>query len=349
VRIVEVISGAGLGGAERALARRLQFAPRGVETHVVITGVEDSHLSVEMAQYADVHRPHTAPLKFVRSLDPDLIVTHNPKEAIRILSHRTLPARVPVAVVAHNEISSEGGFKRKLLDPLMPILNGRAWRHLAVSSRAANGVQCRGAKDIRVTLLGSTVSLGAEPRYDFWPQDTRVRLAAVGRFSPQKNLHNLLLAVHHSQGELIAAGVHLVVAGDGPERSSLLALADRLGIEQVLTIREWIEPSDGVMAAADALLIASCAEGGPLTLYEALLAGARVVSTDVGASLDVLPSDERCDFFRGSDVISLSHGLVSLARGGRVDETERANRRKKFEFLSTHDRTKFFYDALDAI
>ena len=346
MRIVEVISGLGLGGAERALARRLEFTPECFETHVVVTSSDSSHLLNVVSSRAEIHQQARSPVSAIRELQPDFVITHNPREAIRVLAHNRISLESRVVVVAHNEISSENTLKEFALDRILPRLNARAWRHLAVSSRAAAGVQCRGARDTRVTLLGGSFNDGCQLRRDLWPSETNYRVTVVGRFSPQKNLSGLLHAVQHARGALREAGVHLLVVGDGSERNALEASIETLAISDLVSIHGWADPPDGVIAAADTLLIPSLAEGGPLTLFEALLAGTRIMSTPVGASRDVLARDDESLILAGSDERGLSEGLFALAKQAPVTQLERNARRQRFKNLNVRNCSANFYEML---
>jgi len=120
-----------------------------------------------------------------------------------------------------------------------------------------------------------------------------------------------------------------------------------LEISEVVSVHGWVDPADGVIAAADTLLIPSVAEGGPLTLFEALLAGTRVMSTPVGASSDVLIRDDQSLTLEGSDRQSLSEGLLALANQSPVGQVERNSRRHRFRTLDVRSCAANFYELLE--
>ncbi len=83
----------------------------------------------------------------------------------------------------------------------------------------------------------------------------------------------------------------LVVAGDGPDRADLEALAVRLGIADHV---RWLGLRDDVpdiLADADLFALASRAEGLTLAVIEAMAFGLPVVVTDVGGHREVVPPD----------------------------------------------------------
>jgi len=106
-------------------------------------------------------------------------------------------------------------------------------------------------------------------------------VAAVGALSPEKRIDDAIAAV------AMLPDVSLVVAGDGPERTALEALARRVAHDRVY----FLGATDGaatVLAAADVLVLSSTSEGVPGVLIEAGLSGLPAVATDVGWVRDVV-------------------------------------------------------------
>jgi glycosyltransferase involved in cell wall biosynthesis len=81
--------------------------------------------------------------------------------------------------------------------------------------------------------------------------------------------------------------IHLAVAGDGAERSSLEARAERMAPGRVRFLGR-IDTMPTLFQAGDVCVLPSRAEGLPLSLLEAQAAGCRVVATDVGGMPDAV-------------------------------------------------------------
>lgn len=344
MRIVEIISGLGLGGAEQALVTRLEHAPNDVQTHVLVTGSQDSHLIDRVGPQATLHRTVTATKRFINEIQPDLLITHNPREALKLLAHPSLSRRYPVVVVAHNEITSEYRIKANFLDLALPRVNPRARMHIAVSTRAAAGPQCRGGSDIRVCLLGSTFDQSRPPLLHFWPEGSKHRVLVLNRLSPQKNLPALVEATTRHQDLLRASSAHIVIAGDGELMETLRSTITENGITDLISLPGWIDDKDGLIAAAHTLLVTSSNEGGPLTLYEALLAGIRVVSTPVGAASDVLVDDPNFRILPAATPQALANGLEALVNDSPLNGNEVETRRSRYQWLQAKARAITFYD-----
>lgn len=343
MRVIEVISGLGLGGAERALASRLEFAPPDIETHVVVTGDQDSSISTQVSKRAAIHHTTSRVINVIEDLRPNLVLTHNPREALRLLSHPSFPRRHPVVVVAHNEITSEFVSKASLLDTTLPLVNSRATMHIAVSSRAAAGPQCKRSRVTRVCLLGASLNLNSESNVGFWSPNTVHRVLVLSRLSPQKNLIALLKAVELVKHQLRKSHVHCVIAGDGALKPQLIAAANHWQITDLISFPGWVSDSSRILAGAHTLFIPSRHEGGPLSLYEALLAGIRVISTPVGAAPDVLDGDAQSQLLSGFAPSDIAAGLEALANVPPLQEEERLRRQAHFSWLESRKRSEVFY------
>jgi glycosyltransferase involved in cell wall biosynthesis len=115
----------------------------------------------------------------------------------------------------------------------------------------------------------SRARLGLDPR-------ARV-IGTVGRLVPVKG-HGVLI-------EALAAlpeDAHLVLAGDGPERPALEALAARLGLGRRVTFLGHRDDPEAVLPAFDVFCLPSLAEGLPRSVLEAQACGVPVVASDVG-------------------------------------------------------------------
>jgi teichuronic acid biosynthesis glycosyltransferase TuaC len=109
-------------------------------------------------------------------------------------------------------------------------------------------------------------------------------IASVGNLIPLKG-HDLVI-----QALAAIPGAHLLVAGQGPERAALEALAERLGLRDRVHLIGTM-PQDQLKAlysAADVLVLASEREGWPNVLLEAMACGTPVVATNVGGIPEIV-------------------------------------------------------------
>ena len=150
-----------------------------------------------------------------------------------------------------------------------------------------------GVADSKVTVLRNGVDLA-----QFAPGDrvsmraelglTGPTLASVGHLIARKG-HDIVI---RALAEL--PGVTLVIAGDGPDREGLDALASALGVTDRVRFLGAV-PHDRLAAiygASDALVLASDREGWPNVLLESMACGTPVVASRCWGTPEVVTAPE---------------------------------------------------------
>lgn len=123
----------------------------------------------------------------------------------------------------------------------------------------------------------------------------------------------------------------LVIAGVGPERPRLEALAQEVAPGRVRFVGAVRDPAD-VLAVADVLVLPSLTEGMPAVLIEAGLSGLPVVATDVGAVREVVVDGETGLVVHPGDPTALSRALRDvLAAPATLGGRARAHCLARFE------------------
>ncbi len=239
------------------------------------------------------------------------------------------PRRVPMLAIAH------GGdvhllARMRLLAPVMALLVARDARLVFVSDElrrramdalprwlgervmARSIVQPMGVDDVRTAAIVETRAAAAaatEPA-------AAATIVVLARLVPVKGVETAIAAMRH-----LPASARLVIAGDGPERSALAALAAPLGDR--VQFLGWIDGDarDALLASADVVVVPSApvgpnarSEGMPMAALEALAAGVPLVASASGGlrelgrhgALLVSPRDER----------ALAHSVECALRNG---------------------------------
>ncbi|MCZ6651538.1 MAG: glycosyltransferase [Planctomycetota bacterium] len=127
------------------------------------------------------------------------------------------------------------------------------------------------AKPIRKSELGA--------------KDRDSLLAWVGRLDSIKGLDDLLRALAIIRQRFAS---HLVLVGDGPERSRLEQLITELDLADRVSLVGVRDDVPEILKACDVFVFPSHAEGMPNALLEAMAAGCAIVCTDVPGNRDLI-------------------------------------------------------------
>ena len=207
--------------------------------------------------------------------------------------------RVPyVLVVESNDRDQRPGWRRAVKAAIVPSVVRGAAHVLVVGTLARESMLERGADPARLDVFADTIDVGAfaaradalAPRRETLRREAGIgaddiAVLSVARLSPEKGLGTLVRAV-------AAAGdprVVLVLAGSGPERKRLEALAREVGVRLVLlTHTPWVRILE-VYAVADVFALLSTHEPWGVVVNEAAASGLPLVLSDrVGAAHDLL-------------------------------------------------------------
>lgn len=139
----------------------------------------------------------------------------------------------------------------------------------------------------------------------------------VGKLTTRKCPDQAVAALAWALGQPGGERLRLVLAGDGPERAAVEALAGRVAGERV-RVAGFVEVKDlpAYYAAADLLVHPSSQDPHPLVISEATYAGLPCVVSDrvgsVGPTDDVRPGENGLEYPFGS-VEALGRCMVALA------------------------------------
>ena len=209
-----------------------------------------------------------------------------------------LRSRVPLVFTEHGRFHPDlPSAKRRLFNFVFSRLCDRITAVSAGVRRALDTVERISPARVQVIYNGIDVdglyqkSIAAKPTaraaLDI-PQNARV-LGTVGRLDSIKN-HPLLLAAVARLAPSIPDLV-LAIAGDGPERATLEACAQELGIADRTRFLGMRRDLDRVYASFDLFALSSFSEGTPMTLIEAMATRVPIVSTGVGGIPEIVTHD----------------------------------------------------------
>jgi glycogen(starch) synthase len=113
-------------------------------------------------------------------------------------------------------------------------------------------------------------------------------ILCVGRLSREKGFDFAIQAfsiIHAHYPE-----ARMIIAGNGPERSSLCGLADSLGLNENVEFPGWVKPENvpTLLSTATVVMVPSRRECLPRVAVEAALLGKPVIATKVGGMAEVV-------------------------------------------------------------
>jgi sugar transferase (PEP-CTERM/EpsH1 system associated) len=134
-------------------------------------------------------------------------------------------------------------------------------------------------------------------------------IGSVGRLVAVKNYALLLRAVQRLPAHL---PWRLRLAGEGPERARLEALARELKIEERVEFLGHREDIPAVLGGLDVFVLPSFSEGMSNTLLEAMAAGVAVIASDVGGNSEIIEAGRSGLLFASDDVDAAARHIESL-------------------------------------
>lgn len=281
MRIGLVLASYGEGGLEKHVVELASgLLRRGLEVCLVAHPTYGSHLPADvefLPTDLTAHRRHPLALlrlfRLLRKVHPQIIHAHGSKAASMISPLLPFLPSVRSVATLHSKKKNVRMF-------------ARFERVIAVSRIAAANLKHPG---IRIIHNGVAPDTGAAaPAFDAWPTlATRPRVLAIGRLVPVKGFDLLIRAWQNVDAQL-------AIAGEGFERARLERLIKETGQQDKIVLLGQRNDVPALLRAADLFVISSHYEGGPYTLVEALQHRVPVVSTAVGAAVEILPEPFIC-------------------------------------------------------
>ncbi len=286
--VVHVLAGTGFGGAERVALSLVQLAQQdGYE--VSVEGAPGTRLSLReygllspsdedtLDEWAGAARARLS------ALNPTLVHVHLATPSMlgyalqiigerpalftfHLLPERAWPLDRRYRLPSSWVLAVAGRLKRRLSFNTVSATDARRIQRLVGVDRVTSIINAPPSVDVDVSAAHST-----------WPGEG-TRLLAVGRLVSQKGYDRLLATL--ASPTVVSLAWHLVVVGDGPERTALVHLCRTLGLSTRVTWQGAV-PSTPWLRRADLVLSASRYEGLPLVPLEAVREGVPILVSDI--------------------------------------------------------------------
>jgi glycosyltransferase involved in cell wall biosynthesis len=147
-------------------------------------------------------------------------------------------------------------------------------------------------------------------------------LVAAGRLRKEKGFDLLVDAMQAVVQKI--PGAHLTILGEGPDATPLKQQAHRLGLDEKIDFRGFVQNPWVYVGNADLFVLPSRAEGLPNALLEALALGTPVVASDcVDAMRELQSLDQRIVLFPTENPAAMADAIVSALRTPKETDVRR--------------------------
>ena len=338
MRVLQIIDSLNLGGAEVMLtAMAPRFRTRGVDCDVAVLLRSQSPLERTFREqnvtlyYTDVPKLYSprqifSLIKFMNGYD--IIHVHLfPAQLWAALAVASLGTGVPLVTTEHNTWNARRRWWRRRFDRWMYS----RYKHIACISDATGEELVRWCPSAagKISTIANGIRLDAfetaRPAEIPDVPTNVARLVFVGRFDPPKDHATILRAL------VSVSKAHLLLVGDGPERSRMEGLARSLGIRERVTFLGRRSDVAAVLKASDIYVHSTNSDGSGIAACEAMAAGLPVVASDV-PGLAQLVTGAGVLFPVGDDKALAQH-LISLIESPELrSEMSQAGVRRARQF-----------------
>lgn len=362
MRVLHVVEAMDLGGAESLVVEHARHAAPDVQTFVCALNrggpaLEAARDAGARALVLEKGRGRWSGLgrlaRLMRDEKIDVVNGHNPTGGL-YAALAGAAAGVPVVRTEHS-VHYPGRHSGLYAWALEPLVTSIARRVICVceASRISHASRLAWAERRFVTVLnGISAAPPARPRDAMRAElglapGARVILS-VGSLTRQKAQHTLIEAVALLAGRI--PEVSLVIAGEGPLRRDLEALALARGAGDTVRLIGARRDVADLLEACDVFTLSSQREGLSVTLLEAMRAGRAAVATRVGGNGEAIADGETGLLVPPEDPGRLAGALESLlaepARAAAFGRAARIRWAERFTAERMVGETEAIYRAV---
>jgi glycosyltransferase involved in cell wall biosynthesis len=227
-------------------------------------------------------------IKYLKQSKPEIIFcAETPLNTIAILAKKITGFPKQLIISERNHISSVTKYAKRFGDLIRPHLVKYLYPYADKVVTVSKGV----AQDLITTC--QLHSHKVQTLYNMFdvenikqksteeathlPKDNLPIILNIGRLSPQKDQATLIKAFAIVRKK---TPCHLIILGEGAERSNLIQLIRQLNLENDILMPGFVSNPYAYIARANVFVLSSMYEGLPGVLIEALACGTSIVSTN---------------------------------------------------------------------
>lgn len=197
-----------------------------------------------------------------------------------------------------------------------------------------------------------TVRLGIRPEllhaHPAHAAQNPLKMIMVGRLVPTKGPLLLLQAIERIRNQGIA--ISLTIVGDGPQRADLETFIQEHRLAELVTLTGALNHDQTLerVAAADLFILASFAEGIPVSLMEAMALGVPCISTYIAGIPELIENERDGILVPAGSVDDLAEAILRLAHDPELRRRlAQAARDRVLREYSLSDNLKLLAATLD--
>lgn len=346
-RILEVVSGFGLGGAEKALSERVKYLPASFNQFVLNVRPEIDAFNPH-GDYIH-HKIHKKGLKRIVDIGKflykhhfDLWIVRTPVDAIRFSVFKAVLRKSSCKLVfeAHSNFVSKKPIIGLILGRLLRLSASKIDLVIPVSENVGNGPLCRGQRNVKRIYLGS--------RLEFFDSSINLpkapHLLFVGRLVEVKRPIWLLERIHNLRKTVRLSEPTLTIVGSGNLEGELIQFLETHDLKKYVNYVGSQENVTPYFAAATHLISCSTNEGLPLTFFEAKLAGLSILSTPSGGGSEIF--DEEDIELKSFDEVEFETALTQILTSPPPTLEKRKLIQAKSKWMNSEEGAKLYYSLL---
>ncbi|MGD8188702.1 glycosyltransferase [Brevibacillus ginsengisoli] len=343
MRILHVIGGGEFGGAEQHILHLLKSFPQD-EVEATVVCFYDSLFAEKLREANIPVIPLTKfgrfDIRVMRSLrqiikdwKPDVVHSHGIKaNFLARLAAYGLPPFVLTTVHSSLRYDYENPLVYRIVSLMERSTRALNQHYIVVSKAIGEILQQDGVASNQISLIYNGINLAPFQQSDNREQD-RARLlrewgvpeqafifGSVARLVPVKGFHYLLEGFALFLQQQTSHDYHLILVGDGTERSSLEKLAVQLQIDQHVHFAGFRQDVPNCLHTFDVFVHSSIYEGLGYTLIEAMAADVPVIASSVGGVTEFVFPEETGLLIPPENPQSIANAMQRLAESSSLRE-----------------------------
>ena len=341
---MEVVSGLGMGGAEKAFLNRLKYVPDAFQTIILNTRPELSAWNLP-SNFTEVKISRKKlnfiwkAYAFLMKTKPDIVLLRTPLDLIFIVFLKKITNQTfKVAFEAHSTRISSNRFLSLIVYAPLTWSIRNVDLVIAVSKSVAMGPQARSAKKTLISYLGADAEIGKK-------STNEVVFLFVGRFISLKQPLLLLSAISSVKSAFELKHAKVFFLGAGELESEMINFVDSEELSDIVSILGYQSDLNSYYSDGDYLISTSQYEGLPISFFEAKLHGLKIITTPSSGDFDILTSDDilLSDFSKES----IAGALLGALKLGAISIENRDAIRNQNAWMKAESCSRKYYKILE--